>query len=220
MTFDPYTELDVPRDATAAQVKSAYRKRAKKAHPDAGGTAEKFNRISRALLILSDPGRREKYDKTGDVDEATPEPDNTVAVAISIIVGFVAQVVAQYAMQGGGDPCGIDLVAKMREHFKKQRVEFENQKVPINKAVKKLEQIEKRFKARKKSNPLLIAALASQRNGMREPLRGLDTKIQQIDDALALLDGYDFEVDKANSPHSSMPIHQGFAFFGTGFGSG
>lgn len=195
MTLNPYEELNLPKTATTAEVKAAYRRRAKKAHPDAGGSSEKFNRLSRAMLILSDPVRRQKYDQTGDIDEATP--DNAVAVALSIIVGFVAQAISQHVSANAPDPCGVDLVDLARRHFKKQRLEFENQKVPIAKMAKKMEQVEKRFKKRKNANPLLLAALQNQRLGTQEPLRALDQKIQQLDDALLLLDGYDFEPDKS-----------------------
>jgi curved DNA-binding protein CbpA len=211
VTFDPYAELDLPRDATSQQVRSAYRKRAKKAHPDGGGSSDKFNKISRAMLILSDPVRREKYDRTGDMDERTP--DNAVAVAISIIVGFVMQVISQHVAATAPDPCTVDLIATMRAHFKKQRTEFENQKVPIVKAAKKMEQVENRFRARKKSNPLLLAALKNQRAGTQEPLRALDQKIQQLDDALLLLDGYDFEFDKPPDQPGAARI-QFFTFSG------
>lgn len=209
MTLNPYEELNLPRTATTADVKAAYRRRAKKAHPDAGGSSEKFNRLSRAMLILSDPARRAKYDQTGDIDEAAP--DNAIAVAISIIVGFVAQTITQHVGANAPDPCGIDLVAKAREHFKKQRLEFENQKVPITKMAKKMEQVEKRFRKRKNANPLLLAALQNQRLGTQEPLRALDQKIQQLDDALLLLDGYDFEPDKSVQP--SVPPMVGIGSF-------
>lgn len=212
MPLNPYEELNLPRHATTAEVKAAYRRRAKKAHPDGGGNPEDFNRISRAMLILSDPVRRHKYDQTGDIDEATP--DNAVAIAISIVVGFISQAIAQHVASNAPDPCGLDLVAKAREHFKKQRLEFENQKVPINKMAKKMEQVEKRFKKRKKANPLLLQALHNQRLGTQEPLRALDQKIQQLDDALLLLDGYDFEPDRT----AAQPMASGVRFFNlTGF---
>lgn len=118
MTLNPYEELNLPKTATTVEVKAAYRRKAKKAHPDAGGTAESFNRLSRAMLILSDSARRQKYDSTGDIDEATP--DNAVAVALSIIVGFVAQVISQHVSQNAPDPCGLDLVDLARRHFIKQ----------------------------------------------------------------------------------------------------
>lgn len=194
MTLNPYQELNLPKSASTADVKAAYRRRAKRAHPDGGGTSEKFNRLSRAMLILSDPARRAKYDSTGDIDEATP--DNAVAVALSIIVGFISQVINQHVSGSAPDPCGLDLVATARAHFKKQRQEFMNQKLPIQRAARKMEQVEKRFRKRRNANPLLLIALQNQRLGTQEPLRALDQKIQQLDDALALLDGYDFDPDK------------------------
>lgn len=209
MTLNPYQELNLPRSASTADVKTAYRRKAKKAHPDAGGNSESFNRLSRAMLILSDPIRRQKYDSTGDIDEQTP--DNVVAVALSIIVGFVSQVVSQHVAGTAPDPCGVDLVDLARKHFKKQRLEFENQKVPINKMAKKMEQVEKRFRKRKNANPLLLQALQNQRLGTQEPLRALDQKIQQLDDALLLLDGYDFDADKSVQP--SVPPMVGIGSF-------
>jgi DnaJ domain len=168
MSLDPYEALGVPHDAPTAEVKRAYRKRAKQAHPDGGGTAEEFEKISRAMLILTDPKRRAKYDATGDADDVAP--DNSVALAVSIIVGFVSQVISQYVSGAAGDPCTVDLIDVMRKHFKKQMVDFENQKVPIIKAAKAMERVEKRFKARKKSNPMLLHAL-------RHPV---DLKVEEI----------------------------------------
>lgn len=208
MTLNPYQELNLPRTATTAEVKAAYRRRAKKAHPDAGGSSDAFNRLSRAMLILSDPARRQKYDQTGDIDEATP--DNAVAVALSLIVGFVAQVISQHVSQNAPDPCGVDLVDLARKHFTKQRLEFANQKLPIIRMAKKMEQVEKRFRKRKKANPLLLIALQNQRIGTQEPLRQLDQKIQQLDDALLLLDGYDFDADKTVI---SQPVQMGIGSF-------
>jgi len=49
--MDPYQELGVRRDATPEQVKHAYRKRVQKAHPDKGGTKEKFHAIQRGKIF-------------------------------------------------------------------------------------------------------------------------------------------------------------------------
>ena len=63
---DPYEVLGVPRGASAAAIKSAYRKLAKKHHPDkhAGdATAQKrFEEISGAYDILGDKQKRAQYD--------------------------------------------------------------------------------------------------------------------------------------------------------------
>lgn len=49
-----YDVLGVPADADEATIRKAYRRAAKKAHPDGGGTSEDFEKISRALRVLTD----------------------------------------------------------------------------------------------------------------------------------------------------------------------
>lgn len=62
---DHYQTLGLKRDATTAQIKSAFRTLSKKFHPDQNhGTEKKFKEISEAYAILSDDSRRNKYDVT------------------------------------------------------------------------------------------------------------------------------------------------------------
>jgi len=68
---DPYKALGVAKDATAAQIRSAYRKLAKQHHPDLNpGDAEaeqRFKTVSAANDLLSDPDRRGRFDR-GEID--------------------------------------------------------------------------------------------------------------------------------------------------------
>eukprot|EP01032_Pedospumella_encystans_P000733 gene733-847_t len=59
-----YEILSVPKDAEEDTVKRAYRKLALKHHPDKGGDAKKFQALSLAHSILSDPEKRKIYDQT------------------------------------------------------------------------------------------------------------------------------------------------------------
>lgn len=70
---DYYEVLGVPRDASADDIKKAYRKLAMKWHPDRHKdeaqkkkAEEKFKQISEAYEVLSDPKKRERYDKFGE----------------------------------------------------------------------------------------------------------------------------------------------------------
>lgn len=61
-----YDILGVSKDASQDDLKQAYRKLAFKNHPDKGGDPEKFKEISQAYDVLSDPEKREIYDRYGE----------------------------------------------------------------------------------------------------------------------------------------------------------
>lgn len=67
-TPDYYKTLGVSRDATTDEVKKAYRKKARTAHPDAGGDEEEFKKINEAYEVLGDEKKRKLYDQYGTAD--------------------------------------------------------------------------------------------------------------------------------------------------------
>jgi curved DNA-binding protein len=67
--IDYYKILEVDKSASEADIKKAYRKLARKHHPDVNPNNEsakkKFQQINEANEVLSDPEKRKKYDKYG-----------------------------------------------------------------------------------------------------------------------------------------------------------
>ena len=76
MADDPYKILGVSRDATAEQIRAAYRKLAKKHHPDLNpgnkAAEDLFKQVSSANELLSDPEKRARFDR-GEIDASGAE---------------------------------------------------------------------------------------------------------------------------------------------------
>jgi curved DNA-binding protein CbpA len=66
MAEDHYKILGIPADADEGNIRSAHRRLAKQYHPDTGPGAseEKFRAVQNAYDVLSDPTRREAYDRS------------------------------------------------------------------------------------------------------------------------------------------------------------
>lgn len=73
--IDPYRVLGVGRDADADTIKKAYKKLAKKYHPDVNkdpSADERFKEVNAAFDILKDPEKRRRYDTFGSADGPGP----------------------------------------------------------------------------------------------------------------------------------------------------
>ena len=77
---DYYEVLGVPRDADHEAIRRAYRKLARKYHPDvnsSGDAEDRFKELGEAYEVLSDPDKRERYDRLGadwrQQEQQTPE---------------------------------------------------------------------------------------------------------------------------------------------------
>ncbi len=81
---DYYEMLGISRDATAEQIKKAFRERALESHPDRNpdnpAAEEKFKKVNEAYSTLSDPDKKTRYDLGGytadDFRTARPSGDN------------------------------------------------------------------------------------------------------------------------------------------------
>ena len=82
-----YDILGVSKDASPEDIKSAYRKLAKKYHPDVNkedGAAEKFKEVNEAYECLSDPTKKSNYDTYGSATGPQGFGGKTTALAVNI----------------------------------------------------------------------------------------------------------------------------------------
>jgi molecular chaperone DnaJ len=131
MARDYYEILGVSRDADKEQIKQAYRRQARKYHPDVNkepGAEEKFKEINRAYEVLSEADTRERYNRFGEagVSGAAGFQDMGDAggfadIFESIFSGFAGGMggpTQQQRRRGGpvrGDDLRLDLKLDFRE---------------------------------------------------------------------------------------------------------
>jgi DnaJ-class molecular chaperone len=68
MNTDYYKILEVNKQSSLEEIKKSYKKLAIKYHPDKGGNAEQFKKISEAYQVLSDPEKRKNYDNNNNAN--------------------------------------------------------------------------------------------------------------------------------------------------------
>lgn len=137
---DHYDTLGVPRDASPADIKSAWRRLAATEHPDKGGNAEKMAAINRANDVLGDPDKRAEYDETGQCDgedRLEAEARNNLASLFNAVLeqdsgDLVASARAMLANASGQLAQQLALAERRRERLKKQRNRVRTKKGATN----------------------------------------------------------------------------------------
>lgn len=193
---DLYTQLGLSRDATKAAIRAAYRKLAKAAHPDGGGSREKFGAITKAHDILTDDERRAKYDATGD--ESEKAVDNTMAAMLETACDLLMRAMSQ-CVQGNVEPEQARLLDMMQTIGNKALTEINENRGKWATAARRLKKLQGRFKpkasAKNKENRL-EAMIAGQIAGHEQQARNLDRMEANLKAALEFIKDYDFTADK------------------------
>lgn len=180
---DHYEALGVPRGATAEQVKAAHRRAVKRSHPDAGGTSGEFLAVQRAYEVLSDPGRRERYDAGGD--DRDPQQSRAFDTAARAVVRAV-----EISIGGFGD--STDVLAAARVDLKSAKEKAESARRQFEAKAKQFRRRAERVKRREGDNALR-RVLENVAEGIEQNARAAAEQEQLMAEALAYLDGYEYE---------------------------
>lgn len=204
--WNPYEELGVAAAASASEIGAARRKRAKQTHPDtAGGDAEAFRLCELAFSVLSDPDRRAKFDKTGVVDDDSP--DNDRAAALQVIERHLSDLLNGYIkadFHPSHDPRHVDVVGEMRTRIRKEIANLISMEKIGHNAEAFYADVAKRFSTKKVGDDPLGRAMRDRVQFARKQSQTIKDGLRVNELALSILADYSFE---SVPPPPAAPRH-------------
>lgn len=203
--MNPYSELGIGKTAGRDEIKHAYRKRAKKAHPDAGGDAKAFSRLQIAYDTLSDEERRAKYDETGTIEDKPV--DNVMAQAMNI-VSMAVETILNACEQRGMDTISVDIIADAKTAVRGNLSELESQEAALRKRLSGMKRVSGKFKVKAGKQDFITALV---QNRMRQIQEGVDKAARDkipCKKALEILSDYTFNWENDGMAGGSPPRAQ------------
>ena len=199
MADDLYAALGLPRDATADEIAKASRAAAKKHHPDKGGNVDEFHKIQRAIAVLRDPTKRDKYDRTGNADD---QPQNDESQALALLSQQLAA-----AVGSDFDPRFNDVVKQIRQNLSQGVAGHQAQKANVEKTIKRLGQFKTRLKRKDDKPNALMRVIEGQTRDQNDLLSKIDTAIRVTELALEMAADYVWTVDQETPQVHTYTIH-------------
>lgn len=191
-----YDVLGVAKDATKQAIKTAYRSLAQKAHPDReGGDAEKFHEIQLAYDVLSDDGKRERYDATGE----TKSKASTLTEAEQLVMQHFAQSIAS-GEEG-------DILESLRDFLYTGKDTVEAAIAVANRELEELQKQQGRVTSKTEEN-LFSMILDQKIDRKQQDIEALSVQLDVIEQAENLADDY---IDTAaKEPEPEVPYFSEF----------
>lgn len=185
-----YEVLGVGSDASARDIKAAYRRLCKSAHPDVGGNAEAFTRIKTAYDVLSDAARRKRYDDTGAFDDKThANPDQGALTIISNMLSFVLTDAAV-------DPTMRNVVKDMTETLRARMVEINKDLQKAERGLRNVQKLRKRFSRKSGGDNVFEGMLSFNEEMARKGIEAANAAIKDHHRAIEILADYEYRRDQ------------------------
>jgi curved DNA-binding protein CbpA len=199
VSWNPYDELGVAKDAGQDEIRRAYRARAKATHPDVdGGSEEAFAKVQLAYAILKDAVERKRFDETGEVKEQ--RVDNIRPTAVGLILSVFEKIVDDYTNSGFNEainPERMDLMAVMKGQFTKEIAQAKSNIATGEASILMMKRLKGRFSNKVKNAPEnpMVRALEMKCAAAEKQIENIRHGIKVRETCNAILDQYDFSFE-------------------------
>lgn len=185
-----YDTLGVPRDATPAQIKAAFRKLASQHHPDRGGDKEKSAAVNDAYACLSDPERRARYD-AGEADNAPPTAEQIFQQRVQqVLVAVFHDVLARPDLET------IGLIRTVSKELNGACQDLDKKAVEARQVAKRLDRVKAKLVRKSTAGDDLAAMIVDGKiEEHRKIARDADEGVGQVRAALKVIEEYEKEAD-------------------------
>lgn len=186
-----YEELGIKKEASAAEVKRAYKHKAQQVHPDKeGGSAEAFNKVKQAYDILSNEEKRIQYDEHGTIDHTTTTiRDDAIAEIANLFMQVINNVDFKYN----------NLIEKLKSISNEQISTVAKHKESIAAIIERNRAIAERMNVKEGQENLFTRMLDADTATQNGKVAALDKAANVFKEVLQILEDYEYTVDQRQS---------------------
>lgn len=182
-----YEILGVDKNASDAEIKKAYREKAKKHHPDVNnGEDGEFKLVSEAHAILINSMTRERYDNTGSKNRRS-EGD--------LIQQDLIKTFYEVLTHPSFNPDLDDIFAKVVQSFETGISQRQTKIQLCHDGIKNLENVKKRLSKHKKKNAMFIPLVEGTIEEGEQEIRKLEEQIKHNERVIEAAKKFEYEVD-------------------------
>ncbi|MDF3058536.1 MAG: molecular chaperone DnaJ [Rariglobus sp.] len=195
---NPYHVLGIKPDATAAQIKAAYRKQARLNHPDVhhrkspeeqNAYAQQFRRATWAHDILSDAEQRAYFDKHGYTkDQRAERPKSKVEIALLAAFRNALGTVTNYRQ--------ADMVDAMRAELEAELNNVRRELAKVQKIVQELDTLQGRFRRMGDVENVIEQDIAESLVVMKAKETECEEKVAHLCECIGELGHWSYRADK------------------------
>lgn len=197
-----YDDLGVTRDATAEEIRKAYRQAAAYWHPDkwpGQDITANFLKITDAYEVLGDPERRAAYDLTGRLRPIAVTPE-VVRQRISSLIRIVVETKDKEGLRE--DPRRVNIQQKIIASLQKVEGDLKQERFEVQRGQEQVARLLECFKPKKDFDPV-GESLRAERDRLRDEFWHLEDAIEINKEMIRVMRTYQYKVDAGSEGQSN-----------------